>query len=298
MLARRFWAWPWELRRAGVLSINARNLRLVHELNPRALYGRLDDKVQTKAICQAQGIPVPETYAVIDRYGDLRRLDDILADRQEFVVKPACGSGGRGVVVILRRDRIGFHASDGEVLSPADMRYYMSGTLSGMHSLGGRADRALVEQRIAIHPVFAGLAVGGTPDIRVLVHRGRAVMAMLRLPTRQSRGRANLHQGAVGVGVDLAAGRTTNAVHDNRAVARHPDSGAAIAGAEIPHWGLCLDIAGRLSRALELGYIGVDVILDARQGPMVLEANARPGLSIQIANSAGLAGLCGGGPPA
>jgi hypothetical protein len=37
-----------------------------------------------------------------------------------------------------------------------------------------------------------------------------------------------------------------------------------------------------------LGYIGADVVLDARRGPMVLELNARPGLAIQLANRAGL----------
>jgi glutathione synthase/RimK-type ligase-like ATP-grasp enzyme len=44
----------------------------------------------------------------------------------------------------------------------------------------------------------------------------------------------------------------------------------------------------RVSEAVGLGYIGVDVIIDADQGPMLLEANARPGLAIQIANARGL----------
>ena len=44
----------------------------------------------------------------------------------------------------------------------------------------------------------------------------------------------------------------------------------------------------RLSHALQLGYVGVDIVLDANYGPMVLEANARPGLNIQIANNQGL----------
>jgi hypothetical protein len=37
-----------------------------------------------------------------------------------------------------------------------------------------------------------------------------------------------------------------------------------------------------------LGYIGVDVVLDANHGPLLLELNARPGLAIQIANFQGL----------
>ena len=37
-----------------------------------------------------------------------------------------------------------------------------------------------------------------------------------------------------------------------------------------------------------LGYLGVDVVIDREQGPLILELNARPGLAIQIANQSGL----------
>jgi hypothetical protein len=37
-----------------------------------------------------------------------------------------------------------------------------------------------------------------------------------------------------------------------------------------------------------LGFLGVDVVLDKEKGPAVLEVNARPGLSIQVCNRAGL----------
>jgi glutathione synthase/RimK-type ligase-like ATP-grasp enzyme len=38
----------------------------------------------------------------------------------------------------------------------------------------------------------------------------------------------------------------------------------------------------------KLGYLGVDIVIDEKRGPMLLELNARPGLSIQVANSKGL----------
>jgi predicted ATP-grasp superfamily ATP-dependent carboligase len=47
-------------------------------------------------------------------------------------------------------------------------------------------------------------------------------------------------------------------------------------------------IATRIAEFIPLGYIGVDIVLDAQHGPMVLELNARPGLAIQMANAAGL----------
>jgi alpha-L-glutamate ligase-like protein len=290
---RRFWAWPAELRRAAILGINARNLALVGALNPRALYPRLDDKVLTKALCGERGIPVPDTYAVIERFGEIRRLPELLDGRQEFVIKPARGAGGRGVLVIVRETGSTFHTSKGTALPLSEVQHHVSTTLSGLYSLGGRPDRAIIEQRICPHPAFQSLAVGGTPDIRILVYRFAPIMAMLRLPTAESGGRANLHRGAVGAGIDMTTGRTCGGVHHSRAIDVHPDTAAVIAGNQLPFWEESLAIAGRLGQALEAGYIGVDVVLDADRGPVALEANTRPGLAIQIANRRGLLTLVG-----
>jgi len=284
----RFWAWPWELRNQGVLGINRRNLCYLFELNPRSLYRYIDDKVLTKTICKERGIPVPETYAIIDRFGDLQKLSRIIVRRCEFVVKPALGSGGRGVVVIVGRNGNLFETTRGRMVPLMELRYHISSILSGLYSLGGQPDRVIIEQRIVSHPVFENLAVGGTPDVRIIMYRSLAVMAMLRLPTRSSKGRANLHQGAVAAGIDLSTGRTFGGVHCNRAIAVHPDTGVSIGGVKIPHWDKVLETARRLSKVLNMGYMGVDIVLDAHEGPVVLEANARPGLSIQIANRFGL----------
>lgn len=290
-LTRRCWAWPAELRARGVLGINARNLRLIAPLNPRAMYSRVDDKAVTKRICHEQGISVPETYAIIGRLGDVKRLGELIGDHREFVIKPACGAGGRGVLVIVSSNGSLFETSSGELLELPEVRYHISSTLSGLYSLGGRPDRAIIEMRVRAHPVFADLAIQGTPDVRIIVHLGVPVAAMVRLPTLESGGRANLHQGAVGVGVDLRTGRTTFAVHHNRAVMHHPDTGQPIPGREVPFWTDCVETAVRLANAVGLGYVGVDIVLDVQRGPMVLEVNARPGLAIQIASRRGL--LCG-----
>ena len=37
-----------------------------------------------------------------------------------------------------------------------------------------------------------------------------------------------------------------------------------------------------------LGYLGADIVLDRNRGPLLLELNARPGLTIQVTNQAGL----------
>ncbi|MFO8013112.1 MAG: alpha-L-glutamate ligase-like protein [Phycisphaerae bacterium] len=285
---RRFWAWPWELKACGILGVNARNARLLFDLNPRACYPRVDDKALTKTICQAHGIPVPETYALVERFGDVPRLEALLRDRRQFVLKPARGAAGRGVLVVTGRTDAGYLTPGGRCVPAEEVRYHVATMLSGLYSLGGRPDRVIVEERIAVHPVLEAMAVGGTPDVRVIVHRGRPVMAMIRLPTEASGGRANLHQGAVGVGITLDTGRTFGGVQHDRPLAVHPDTGAALAGTVLPYWTEVLTIAAALGRALEMGYVGVDIVLDAGRGPVVLEANARPGLSVQIANRRGL----------
>jgi len=284
----KFWAWPWELRGHGVLGINRRNLNYLFELNPRSFYRLADNKAVTKTICKEQGIPVPETYAVIERFGELQNLSEIIGQRPEFVVKPAGGSGGRGVLVIVGRNDGLFKTAKGQRISLTELRYHISTTLSGLFSLGGQSDHVIIEQRIVPHPVFEGLAVQGTPDIRVIMHRGEPTMAMLRLPTWASKGRANLHRGAVAAGINLETGETFGGVYRSRAVTTHPDSNATIEGIRIPSWNKILEMAGKLVAAIKMGYVGVDIVLDAHQGPVVLEVNARPGLAVQIANRSGL----------
>jgi alpha-L-glutamate ligase-like protein len=232
---------PGELRALGVLGMNQRNAGYILPGNPRSHYPRVDDKLLTKRLCEPQGIPVPRTYAVIERQGDIRRFAELVADHQEFVIKPCKGAGGRGIVVVASHDENTFTTAGGEAIELPDLRYHLETLLAGLHSLGGQPDRILVEQRIIRHPVFDPIAVGGTPDIRVLLYRNVPVMAMVRLPTRASRGRANLHQGAVAAGIALESGETLGGVCGNRAVAVHPDTQSPIARSSLRFWGCFRD---------------------------------------------------------
>lgn len=279
---------PWRLMRAGVLGINRRNAELCLPLNPRHRYPLVDDKVLTKSLCREHGIPVPETFAIVDRIRLVRDLDRLVANRPEFVVKPARGAGGRGILIITDHDGRTFTRSTGDRLSLTDLRHHIWSILGGLHSLSGRPDRVIIEARVRPHPAFERLSVGGTPDVRVIVHRGQPLMAMMRLPTSASGGRANLHQGGVGAGIELATGRTFHAVCRNRPIDRHPDTDAALCGVQVPDWALHLDTAARSAQILDLGYVGIDLALDPLLGPVVLEANGRPGLSIQMANRRGI----------
>ncbi len=239
-------------------------------------------------MCLAMGVPTPDLYAQVAAHSALRHLPRLLEQHEDFVIKPNHGAGGRGILVIVGRKGSSFLRHNGQRLTLGEVSQHVSSIISGLFSLGGRADEALVQQRIVPDPAFEPISFQGTADVRVIVYRDMPAMAMLRLPTRASGGRANLHQGAIGAGVDLATGVTTRAVIRNRVTERHPDTGACVVGFQVPYWPRILDMARRVSRATGLGYVGADVVVDRTRGPLLLEANARPGLAIQIANGEGL----------
>jgi alpha-L-glutamate ligase-like protein len=248
----------------------------------------VDGKRQMRDLCRAIGVPTPEIYAVLAAHSALRHLPRLLDRRPDFVLKPNRGAGGRGVLVVVGRTGAAFARHNGQLLEIGELRQHASGIISGLFSLGGRPDEVLIQQRVVSDAAFERISYQGTADVRVIVYRGVPAMAMLRLPTRLSGGRANLHQGAIGAGVELASGLTRRAVLRNRVVERHPDTGESVVGFRVPHWATVLEMARRVSAATGMGYVGVDVVLDRRHGPMLLEANARPGLAIQIANGQGL----------
>jgi alpha-L-glutamate ligase-like protein len=272
----------------GIMGINRRNAEYTLALNPRRYYPLVDDKLRTKELALAAGIPVPDLYGVVKTEYEVRHLPVWLQDHDDFVVKPAHGSGGEGILVIAGRARANFRTVGGELLTLEELNHHVFNILGGLYSLGGQTDAALIEYRVRFDPVFDHICFQGVPDVRIIVFLGVPVMAMLRLPTRQSGGKANLHQGAIGAGIDLATGTTLQGVSQQGIVSEHPDTGHGISGLSVPRWDMLLDIAARTYELTQLGYLGVDMVLDQDKGPLLLELNARPGLAIQIANAAGL----------
>jgi alpha-L-glutamate ligase-like protein len=272
----------------GVLGLNKRNGDYILRFNPRRLYPLVDDKLKTKRLALQAGIAVPQLYGVIETQHDIRRLPEIVRDRQEFALKPAHGSAGDGIVVIAGRSGSRYRTIGGALLDEDYLSHHLSNAINGQFSLGGVPDVVIVEYMVRFSPLFERISYQGVPDIRVIVYRGFPVMTMVRLPTRASSGKANLHQGAVGAGIDLATGMTLDGVVGTEIVTHHPDTTHGIAGLQVPGWDRILDIAARCYELTGLGYIGVDIVLDRDLGPLVLELNARPGLAIQIANRQGL----------
>jgi len=279
-----------DLKARGIMGINQRNGDYILNYNKRKFYPVVDDKIITKMRALEAGIHVPELYGIIETEHDISKLDEIIAGHDDFVIKPAQGAGGDGIIVIADRfDESRFKTVSGRMISYNEIEYQISSILTGLYSLGGMRDRALIEYRVTPDPIFKSISFEGVPDIRIIVLMGYPVMAMLRLPTRQSNGKANLHQGAIGVGVDLATGVTLKGTWLNEKINKHPDTNNIVSGVQLPDWDNFMRLATQCYELSGLGYIGVDMVLDQQQGPLILELNARPGLNIQIANDTGLA---------
>ncbi|MDP3980121.1 MAG: alpha-L-glutamate ligase-like protein [Chlamydiota bacterium] len=274
-------------RTMELLGMNRRNACYILPNNSRKDYPLVDDKLLTKNLLEAHGIPTPKLYFKITHTSELKTLRK-MGRFKEFVIKPASGAEGRGVLVILNRVGNKWQNAKGEFLSLEDIAYHISNILAGLFSLGGMSDKAICEYYVNCPAIFDPISYRGVPDIRVVMYRGIPVMAMLRLPTKQSGGRANLHQGAIGAGINILNGLTIGGVHKNKLIETHPDTQVPIRGFEIPYWKDILDIAIRTHPIFGLGYVGIDFVIDADHGPMILELNARPGLNIQLANRAGL----------
>lgn len=282
------WISPSALSARGMLGMNRRNIDYIGRYNRRELYPLVDNKLQTKLLAEEHGVPTPRLQFVLSEQHEIRESEDRLANTQSFVLKPAKGSGGKGILVVTGREGDAFIKSSGAKLTMSDLRRHMSNSLAGLYSLSGAPDVVIAEDVIAFDPEFAGYSYEGVPDIRIIVFKGYPVMAMLRLATHASDGKANLHQGAIGVGLAMDSGRCLHAVQYGRRCSVHPDTGQRLGDIRIGNWHELLLLAARCYEMTGLGYMGTDLVLDAERGPQLLELNARPGLSIQVANDRGL----------
>jgi len=273
----------------GILGINARNQKYLD--SSKKIKKTLDSKLLTKNILKEAGLPVPNTLALIKTRSELFNFNwEILPPT--FALKPNRGFGGQGIIVVYGKKKKTIEPtwirSDGSLVRKEDLEVQILDIMEGNFSLFSLPDVAFFEERIKVLKELKPYSWKGIPDIRIIVFEGVPVMAMLRLPTPESRGRANLHQGAVGVGIDLGTGLTTNAVWHNKFIDYYPGTRYLLRGIKIPFFKEILRFSINAQAAMGIKFLGVDVAIDRERGPVILELNARPGLSIQMANLAGL----------
>ncbi len=270
----------------GILGINARNLLYIKPFNPKIAIKLADDKIKTKQFLQARGVPVPKLIARIPDLDALEKFDwGILPS--SFVLKPNSGYGGEGIIVIKDKRNDDYIKINGTSLPQYFLSDHIESILSGRYSINITYDTAFFEQRLIPHEFFDHFTNTGLPDIRIVVHNLIPVMAMIRVPTKESEGKANVHLGGVGIGVDIAKGETTYAVQYNKIITSISGFGSP-KGYKVPFWDDILHISSKLQKITNLGYLACDLVIDKNMGPVLLEINARAGLMVQIANLAPL----------
>ncbi|MDA1061213.1 MAG: hypothetical protein O3B47_05500, partial [bacterium] len=271
----------------GILGINARNLLYIRPYNKKKAIKMADDKIKTKQFLSAREIPVPKLYSIIKDSEELEKFD-FSSLPTTFVLKPNKGFGGEGIIPVTDKRDGHYITAGGRQISREGMKDHIRDTLDGRFSIANVGDYAFFEQYIVADERIGKYSYEGLPDIRIVVHNLIPVMAMLRLPTKESEGKANLHLGAVGVGIDIAKGECTYIAYKNRIIEELPDGLGKIKGLQIPFWDEILTISSKVQLITNLGYMAVDICIDKNSGPVLLEINARAGLGVQIANLAPL----------
>ncbi len=281
----------WFAHSRTLLGMNARNLDYVRPYNRGRGRRLADQKLKCKVALKKNGLPVSSLLAKISTPEELEHFNWQTLP-ESFALKPNRGFGGEGIVVVYAKKKGRDDAwvkADGSLITVADLKSHIQNILDGSFSLSNKPDIAFFEERLKLLKLFKPYSWKGIPDIRIIIFNHVPVMAMLRLPTKDSGGKANLHQGAIGVGIDMANGTTTTAiVGKGRLIEYVPETRLLLSGIKIPHWKDMLTMAVKAQEISGLGFLGADIAIDRDEGPVILELNARPGLSIQLANMAGL----------
>lgn len=273
---------------SDILGLNSRNHLYSSRYNSKRGKRIAKSKLLTKRFLKKNNFPHPELHAVFRKLSDVPKFD-WSSLKKNFVIKPSKGYGGDGILIVKRRlDSERFLTVENQEVKLDDLKLHVLDILEGNYSKYDIPDIAFIEERVPKHPKFKRYAYRGTPDIRILVFNQVPVMAMLRLPTQESKGKANLHQGGLCVGIDLATGITTHGMIYDRPVKTVPDTNLKVNGLRIPFWDEMMKLALEVQEKVKLGYLAVDFVLHKDRGPMVLELTSSPGMGIQIANRAGL----------
>ncbi len=276
------------MKLSSILGLNARTQLFAYKYNTKRGKNIADSKIQTARILKEAGVAYPKIFKKFIDPREVLEFDwNTLPDK--FALKPSRGMGGEGIIVVKKKLKDGgWLTTQKERIKADDLKLHVLDILEGAYSMGNVPDVAFVQEYVGRAKAFRRWAYRGTPDIRVIIFNKVPVMAMLRLPTKESGGRANLHQGALGLGVDIATGITTKAIWHGEQIVFKPGTERKLRGIKIPNWDSVLETAVNASIASGLGYVGVDIVIHPEKGPMVLEMNAQPGLQIQLANMEGL----------
>ncbi len=297
-----------------ILGKNARNLVYIKKFNPRRIIRLADNKLKTKSFLKERWIPVPETYWVLKSRKELFDFDFSQLEKKNFVVKPNKWSKGEWIYVVkflddkdMEKENIPpkekewffdnflrfwasskfdhYYKIQDQIISDDVFRRYLTDVLDGKHSMTLGQDKVLIEEKLKPWKNFKRYCRHGLADIRVIVFNLIPVAAMIRVPTLESWGKANIARGGIGFGIEVGSWKIKSMYYKKQIFTNSfPGEYEENYDKKITFWDEVLLYSSKIQYFVNLGYLALDwVITD--DGPKLLEINSRAGLDVQLASN-------------
>jgi hypothetical protein len=262
-------------------EVKGRLLALLHRLQPPAAERRINlgDKLQFLAWCARTNLPHAAPLMLIEDGQLIWQTGNLLDLDQDLFAKPRTGRGANGVRMYRRisafcfEDETGHRLTLGQIASDLIRRF-------GTRNL-------MVLPRLRNHPDLAPLASESLITIRAVTclderQQPELVLAYLRVLTKlEPDWPVKKPISEYAAAIDLAHGTLSAMTGDKPECLsqwhdRHPVTGVAVAGREVPCWDAVAALAERAHRVTrDRVLVGWDIAITP-SGPMLLEGNSYP----------------------
>jgi len=268
-------------RRAGAFLHQERILELLAALHPEQAYPQIWDKRDFFEACARRGLPaIPVLLSFSGGQTDPQEPPADLG-AGDLCSKPARGFYGSEVKLWRRRTDGRYESDSGALRTTAE--------LLDAFRQASRNQPYVLQPRISNHPALARFSSGALCTVRMHTGRRRdgtieSYLPVLKMPAGTTTV-DNFHAGNLAAPVEMKSGRLGFGLHRDRwgmvtGVERHPDTGARIAGFELPHWSALQSLARRAQAELTDAPLAAFDIAITREGPVLVEGNLLFGAEI------------------
>jgi len=262
--------------------MNARNLEYIQKYNWPESKKFADDKLYTKDFLESRWIWVAKTFRIIQNEKELESLT-FKSLPESFVVKPNRGFWWEWIIVIKEKTKTWFKTISWEDISREELYIHTISIIEWKYAITWVSDKAIFEELLEPHKIFDKfLETKWLPDIRIIVFNYVPVLAMIRVPTKESEWKWNLALWAIWIWIDIATWKTNFAYKNWKYIKRLPNW-ELISWIQIPNWDEILLSASQIQYSTWVWYLWIDLWL-TKTWIKTLEINARPWLKIQICN--------------
>jgi len=256
----------WFFKNYWLLGQNARNLNYILEHNDEDSKILADSKLKTKDFLSKKWISVSPSIAIVK---DIIELDsfDFFSLPLPFVIKPNQWYWGKWIIIIDKIEDEFFIWNDNTKYSQLDLKKHSEEILQWFYSLSWNRDKVIFERKIVLHHSIELLWKFWLPDVRIIVFNLVPVMAMLRVPTQNSKWKANLHMWACWVWIDIWTWKLTNINQFGKSIKSIPWIWD-VRNIELPFWQEILLLASKVQNVTSIWYVWCDIVLDDIKWPI------------------------------